>query len=234
MSHLVYSLAIPYCRASQVKLTRSTVDQVDEWQLKRVRDRNNRVIEALTLSSVAAETIKVILMVYRNVRQVSTVATVREVVLNLFVQHDALREVCSGTCSASKCALSNVNVIDITRCDILTNGINLVLLRSAELVQSTCQYEAHPEGCFRLQLRHQRRVPETGDPLLYLGRQCGLIRGAGQIAGTPSASADKNKTIYERSAENLCWNVFVDYYLRNEEETFLYSKYLLPHEPGSH
>jgi len=46
------------------------------------------------------------------------------------------------------------------------------------------------QGCFRLQLRHQRRVPETGDPLLYLGRQCGLIRGAGQIAGTPSASAE--------------------------------------------
>ncbi|KYN14784.1 hypothetical protein ALC57_13004 [Trachymyrmex cornetzi] len=185
-------MAIPYCRVSQVKLTRSTVDQVDEWQPRRVRDCNNRVTEALTLSSVAAETIKVILVVYRNVRQVSTVAsaTVREVVLNLFVQHDALREVCSGTCSASKCALSNANVIDITRCDMLTNGVNLALLRSAGLVRSTCQYEAHPEGCFRLQLRHQWRVSETGDPLLYLGRQCGLIRGAGQIAGTPSASAE--------------------------------------------
>ncbi|KYN34596.1 hypothetical protein ALC56_11084, partial [Trachymyrmex septentrionalis] len=185
-----FLMAILYCRASQVKLTRSTVDQVDEWQLRRVRDRNNQVTEALTLSSVAAETIKVIL-VYRNVRQVSTVAsaTVREVVRNLFVQHDALREVCSGTCSASKCALSNVNVIDITRCDMLTNGVNLAFLRSAGLVKSTCQYEAHPEGCFRLQLRHQRRVPETGDPL-YLGRQCGLIRGAGQIAGIPSASAE--------------------------------------------
>lgn len=57
--------------------------------------------------------------VYRNVRQVSIVtgATVREVVANLFVQHGALREVCFGTCSASKCALSNVNVVNVTRCD---------------------------------------------------------------------------------------------------------------------
>ncbi|KYN01723.1 hypothetical protein ALC62_07401, partial [Cyphomyrmex costatus] len=151
----VFLIAIPYCRVPQVKLTRSTVDQVDEWQLRRVRDRNNRVIEALTLAR-CYRTIKVVLALYRNVRQVSIVAsaTVCEVVLNLSVQHDALREVCCGTCSTSKCA--------------------------------------HREGCFRLQLRHQRRVLETGDPLLYLGRQCGLIRGAGQIAGTPSVSAERS------------------------------------------
>lgn len=36
-------MAIPYCRVLQVKLTRSTIDQVDEWQPRRVRAKHAAV-----------------------------------------------------------------------------------------------------------------------------------------------------------------------------------------------
>lgn len=78
---------------------------------------------------------------------------------------------------------------------------------SAGLVQRTYQRRGSPTGVvFDYCRAIDRRVPETDDRLTLLGGQCGLIRGAGRIAGTPSASAVRSfprRDVPETMNENV-------------------------------
>lgn len=75
-------------------------------------------------------------------------------------------------------------------------------------MQRTYQRRGLPAGVvFDYGRAIDRRVPETDGRLTLLGGQCGLIRGAGRIAGTPSASAVHSfprRGVPETMNENVC------------------------------